>query len=327
MSREVRRIALDFDAPIGKVWDGYLNPYRDRAQKCRCVAEGRNGLSPRAHELTERWWGYTHFTPEMNGLVPISHTHPHIASLTKRNLLYSPQHFHLSLEEVQAFFDAGNDPETATCDVSAEYMFEALRLTRHYNSMWCYHLNDDDIDILVKRPEALGTTHHRDEQGNWIENNPLVRPTAEELQSSMMNHFSNSRIEYHLIEGICEREGVRYLCDDCEGDIELWPSAEDRKLYDEWHRPSPPSGDGYQLWSTVTEGTPNSPVFATPEELADFLAGPESPERKGVNSDVSRDEWLTFILNEMHSVGSATTSSGGFVGGVKAAILQLDPNS
>jgi hypothetical protein len=30
---------------------------------------------------------------------------------------------------------------------------------------------------------------------------------------------------------------------------------------------------GYQLYETVTEGTPLSPSFATPEELADFLVG------------------------------------------------------
>ena len=325
MSREVRRIALDFDAPVGKVWDGYHNPFRDRAQKCECVMYGRNGLSPRAHELTERWWGYSHFTPEMNGSNPITHNHPYIASLAKQNLLHSPQHFQLSLQEVEEFFQSGIDIDTASCDVGAEYMFEALRLVRHHNAMWRYHMNDADIDILVKRPEALGTTHHKDAQGNWIENDPPVRPSVEELQLSMMDVFPNSRIEYHLIEGICEQEGVPYLCEICNGDIEIWPSEQDRKLYNEWEPSKLPSGDGYQLWSTVTEGTPNSPVFATPEELADFLAGPQSPERKGINRDVTRDEWLMFIKGEMHSVGSASTSSAGFVGGVKAAILNSAP--
>lgn len=321
MSREVRRIALDFNAPVGQVWEGYLNPYRDRACKCPCVAEGRNGLSPRAHELTERWWGYSRFTPEMNGSTPVGHQHPHIGMLAKRNLLQSPQHFNLSQEEVQAFFDAAGDPETATCDVSAEYMFEASRLARHYNSYWQYHLNETDIDILVKRPGALDNTHHRDADGNWVENVPPVRPTVEELQLLMMNNLSNSKIEGHLIKGICEHEGVRYLCDICEGDTEIWPSHADRQLYHEWETPQPPSGDGYQLWSTVTEGTPNSPVFETPEELADFLVSPNSPERRGINRDLSRDEWLVFIKGEMQSVGSASTSAAGFVGGVKAAIL------
>lgn len=321
MSREVRRIALDFKAPVGQVWEGYLNPFRSRARRCACVAEGRNGLSPRAHELYERWWGYSPFTPEMNGSTPITYQHPHIAMLAKRNLLQGGEHFNLSLDEVQAFFDADVVPETASCDVSAEYMLEALRLTRRYNSMWAYHLNESDIDILVKRPEALGNTHHQDTEGNWIENDPPVRPTVEELQTLMMTSFSSSRIEYYLIDGICEKEGVPYFCDICEGDIQIWPSQADRTLHDEWVRPEPPGGNGYQLWSTVSEGTPNSPVFDTPEKLADFLVGPESPERRGINSDLTRDEWLTFIQGEMQSVGSASTSAAGFVGGVKAAIL------
>lgn len=322
MSREVRRIALDFDAPVGKVWSGYLNPYRDRAQKCHCVSEDRNGLSPRAHELNERWWGYSRFTPEMNGSRPVTMHHPYVAMLAKRNLLHSPGHYCLSQEEVDAFFASDMNLETATCDVSAEYTFEACRLAGHFNGSWQYHLNDADIDILVKIPEALGNTHHQDDQGNWVENDPPVRPTPEELQLSMMQAISNSRIEYHLIRGICEREGVPYLCEICDGDITFWPSAADRKLYDEWERPEPPAGPGYQLWSTVTEGTPNSPVFETPEELADFLVSPESPEKAGINKDLTREDWLIFINGRMQSVGSASTSSAGFVSGVKAAILQ-----
>jgi len=34
----------------------------------------------------------------------------------------------------------------------------------------------------------------------------------------------------------------------------------------------PPTGDGWQLWETVSEGSPCSPVFATAEELAQHLA-------------------------------------------------------
>lgn len=34
----------------------------------------------------------------------------------------------------------------------------------------------------------------------------------------------------------------------------------------------PPKGDGWQLWETVSEGSQCSPVFATAEELAKFLA-------------------------------------------------------
>ena len=41
---------------------------------------------------------------------------------------------------------------------------------------------------------------------------------------------------------------------------------------------SPPKGDGWQLWQTVSDG-PISPVFDTPEELIDFMAAPGERER------------------------------------------------
>lgn len=34
----------------------------------------------------------------------------------------------------------------------------------------------------------------------------------------------------------------------------------------------PPKGEGFQLWETITEGSPLSPVFDTPEELTKWLA-------------------------------------------------------
>jgi hypothetical protein len=33
----------------------------------------------------------------------------------------------------------------------------------------------------------------------------------------------------------------------------------------------PPAGDGWQIWETVSEGSPNSPVFATKEELIEYV--------------------------------------------------------
>lgn len=37
-------------------------------------------------------------------------------------------------------------------------------------------------------------------------------------------------------------------------------------------RHHPPTGEGWQLWEDVTEGSPKSPVFATAEELAQWMA-------------------------------------------------------
>jgi len=40
MGRELRRVPLDFDWPLGKVWGGYINPYYQKCPDCE------NGYSP-----------------------------------------------------------------------------------------------------------------------------------------------------------------------------------------------------------------------------------------------------------------------------------------
>lgn len=59
-----------------------------------------------------------------------------------------------------------------------------------------------------------------------------------------------------------------------------WPDGEVWKGYlisdgqcdeaDEWEHEEPPTGAGWQLWETTSEGSPISPVFASAEELADW---------------------------------------------------------
>ena len=54
----------------------------------------------------------------------------------------------------------------------------------------------------------------------------------------------------------------------------------------------PPEGEGWQLWGTTSEGEPRSPVFKTPEELADWCA-----ENDTVFADIkaTKEEWLEMI--------------------------------
>lgn len=44
-------------------------------------------------------------------------------------------------------------------------------------------------------------------------------------------------------------------------------------LYEKWFKSTePPEGDGYQLWETTSEGSPQSPVFKTIDELCTYAA-------------------------------------------------------
>lgn len=80
-------------------------------------------------------------------------------------------------------------------------------------------------------------------------------------------------------------------CPECNGDGTIWDSPEAEQAAEDWTRSEPPTGDGYQIWETVSEGSPISPVFATPEELAQHMAG----TRWGADKGSSVETWLKFI--------------------------------
>ena len=55
----------------------------------------------------------------------------------------------------------------------------------------------------------------------------------------------------------------------------------------------PPKGEGWQMWETTSEGSPISPVFATPEELARWLA--DSGASAFGDMTATREQWLSTI--------------------------------
>ena len=77
----------------------------------------------------------------------------------------------------------------------------------------------------------------------------------------------------------------------------------------------PPLGDGYQLWETTSEGSPMSPVFETPEELAEWLEATEASSFGPMTC--SYDQWLEFIKGPGWAP-SAILDEKGFRSGVCA---------
>lgn len=59
-------------------------------------------------------------------------------------------------------------------------------------------------------------------------------------------------------------------CATCQGRGDV-ATDEQRAAHEAWERTGPPEGEGWQLWETVSEGSPISPVFATAEELARWM--------------------------------------------------------
>jgi len=58
----------------------------------------------------------------------------------------------------------------------------------------------------------------------------------------------------------------------------------------------PPSGDGYQLWETVSEGSPQSPVFRTLEELCKWLS--ENKREYDIFNHFSYEDWMKALQSK-----------------------------
>jgi hypothetical protein len=53
---------------------------------------------------------------------------------------------------------------------------------------------------------------------------------------------------------------------------QVWSGFLNPSDSDEWTAQEPPAGEGWQVWETVSEGSPVTPVFSTPEALAHHLS-------------------------------------------------------
>lgn len=101
-------------------------------------------------------------------------------------------------------------------------------------------------------------------------------------------------------------------CKDCDGG---GVARESMEAYEAWRPTEPPVGEGYQIWETVSEGSPISPVFKTPEELARHMAG----TKWGADNGTSYETWLAFINGPGWAL-SCVMDEKGIRTGVEAAV-------
>lgn len=97
-------------------------------------------------------------------------------------------------------------------------------------------------------------------------------------------------------------------CKACNGHS-VHPDAYD--AYAAWEKTEPPEGPGYQMWENVSEGSPISPVFETPEKLAEWLAENESDTG-------DYDAWFSMI-----STSGYAPSLVSFGGQVESGVQSL----
>lgn len=286
MGREIRRVPLDFAWPLETVWEGFLNPHYVAKD---CAACAGTGLSPEAKRLRDLWYGYVPFRPEDRGSVPFTPDDYVILERARRNVQEAP------------YF-------CGTGDAAIER--EARRLCGHYNGSWCHHLNQDDIDALVERGRLYDFTHEFTPGEGWTPKPWVQNPTPAEVNDWSINGFGHDGINQWIVCGAeCKRQGWEETCATCDGEGDVWPSEEAKALYDAWEETDPPVGEGWQIWETVSEGSPVTPVFATADELVWHLVIEEGYSEQGARSFVTRG-WAPSLIGNENGIVSGLEGLG-----------------
>lgn len=204
MGREVKRVPVGFDWPIGKVWEGYVNPHYRKCPDC-------DGGYSRAYKWLER--------------------------------------------EAVALLKRMADPKAPP---GCRELYAGL--------------------ATDGRREGIRPADFDNPWSAWFTASRAIGRAAGVPTERADRKYSDPYEPDWRTCGVCEGSG-------------LDPAV--KAAYEAWERYDPPAGDGWQMWSTTTEGHPMTPAFDTPEELArycdDHAVSVFGRQTQGYNT------WLAFI--------------------------------
>lgn len=160
---------------------------------------------------------------------------------------------------------------------------------------WHDKIGQAEVDNLVKRGRLLTWVPGEAGERGHYENRPRLAAEVNAMQrvAGLGSHDAINR--GILVEFRCERLGIPLMCTACQGNgsIEAYPGQ--RAEAEAWEPTDPPTGDGWQMWETTSEGSPISPVFDTPEALARWC---ETGATVFGNDRATAVEWMRIISGE-----------------------------
>lgn len=268
--RTLKRVPLDFNWPLGMVWKGYINPHPGPSTCPTCFGSGYNAAT---EAIKNGFYGFGQTKERWCDKI----TQDEVLVLVMQDRLADfthvpgPNGWTQRVWNTKGFW-------CPTCMVAVP------QLSPEHTSAWCTGCQQD-----------MRLLHGADIR--------LQVPTADQVNAWEKNGLGHDSINAGiLIEARARRLGVYGLCPRCHGHGVTKLPRKMKKRYTSWVEYEPPAGPGYQLWETCTEGSPISPVFGTPEELASWCA---------LHATVFADfratsgQWLQMFLED--SVDAGTT--------------------
>jgi len=108
-----------------------------------------------------------------------------------------------------------------------------------------------------------------------------------------------NKVWYGYFFSGCFEGSDSFTCEDCKryAKIKGISCGEHDYSCPDWNFDNePPKGYGFQMWETTSEGSPMSPVFAAPEELARWLV--DNNASSFGNDTATYGQWLAMIGQE-----------------------------
>jgi hypothetical protein len=255
----MKRVPIDFNWEIGKVWSGYVNPHALH----ECADCEASGYSKEFREYQNVWYGWDNEDWKPN---PFREGSRYNAAAWSNNL---------TKEDVAAL-------------IEEDRLWNFTRVP----------LNDEQREIVKKKVEDGGNS--------WLPFDNGYVPTPEEVNEWNLKGLGHDSINCSIvIEARLKKEGKSHLCPKCLGEGISWQHPKAKELYESWENYEPPTGEGFQLWETTSEGSPISPVFKSFEELCEWCAENASTF---ATFKTTKEEWMNMLDsdNVHHTQGNIT---------------------